>query len=73
MRSFSDMVAFTCKKLTSDSRRVTSASPVAVLNLPDATCIPDMGWKKITMFLMWVRMAALPQSRKDSVNSRPAT
>jgi hypothetical protein len=41
MRSFSDIVAFTCKKLTSDSRRVTSASPVAVLNLPDATCIPE--------------------------------
>ena len=39
MRSFNDMVAFTCRKLTSDSRRVTSASPVAVLNLPDATCI----------------------------------
>jgi hypothetical protein len=47
MRSFSDMVAFTCQKLTSDSRRVTSASPVAVLNLPDATCIPDIGWKKM--------------------------
>jgi hypothetical protein len=52
MHSFSDIVAFTCRKLTSDSRRVTSASPVAVLNLPEATCIPDMGWKKITMFLM---------------------
>jgi hypothetical protein len=52
IRSFKDMVAFTCRKLTSDSSRVTSASPVAVLNLPDATCIPDMEWKKTTMFLM---------------------
>jgi hypothetical protein len=72
MRSFKDMVAFTYRKLTSDSRRVTSA-PVAVLNLPKATRIPDIGWKKITMFLMWVCMAALPQSKKDSVSSRPAT
>jgi hypothetical protein len=65
MCSFNDLMAFTCKKMTSDSRRVTSAFPVAVLNLTDATCIPDMEWKKTTIFLMWVRMAALPQSRND--------
>ncbi len=73
IRSFKDMVAITCKKLTSDSRRVTSASPVSVLNLPDATYIQDMEWRKTMMFLMWVLMAALLQSRKDSVSSNPAT
>jgi hypothetical protein len=39
------------QEFISNSNLMISASPVAMLNLPEATCIPAMGWKKTMMFL----------------------
>ncbi len=71
--SCKDMVALTRRKLTCDSSLVISVSRVPALNFPKVTCIPTIGWKKITMFLMWVLGAIHPNSRNVSVRPRPAT
>jgi hypothetical protein len=52
----------TCKKLSSDSNLVNSASVVTMLNLRDATSICSMGWQNTAMFLMCVVCAARPHS-----------
>ena len=56
------MVDLTCRKLSSDSSLVNSASVVTMLNLPDATSFCSM-----------CVCAARPHSIMVSFNSRPAT